>query len=110
MKSPIFYQRRTKKVCTIGPLAGGQVTLKRGNLIHLTTEDVEGNSSLLPVTLPNLPQDIKSGDTVLLDDGAMPLKVRGIDGTGIKCRVTVGGLLKQGRGLVVPGMKISVSL
>jgi len=92
----------------IGRLSGGQALLKKGSQIRLTTTDVEGNSSLLPVTLPNLSRDIKMGDTVILDDGAMELKVQGIDSSGIKCRVTAGGLLRQGRGLVVPGMKISV--
>ena len=92
----------------IGRLSGGQVLLKKGSQVKLTTDDFEGNSSLLPVTLPNLSRDIKIGDTVILDDGDMELKVQGIDGSGVRCRVTVGGLLRQGRGLVVPGMKISV--
>jgi pyruvate kinase len=92
----------------IGRLGGGQVSLKKGSLVHLTIEDVEGNASLLPVTFPNLLNDIKRGDTVLLDDGVIQLKAREINSTGIECRVNVGGLLTQGRGLVVPGMKISV--
>ena len=92
----------------IGRLKGGQTVLKKGSQVRLTTEDIEGDESLLPLTLPNLSRDIKVGDTVILDDGAMQLKVQGIDSTGIKCRVTAGGLLRQGRGLVVPGMKISV--
>jgi pyruvate kinase len=92
----------------IGRLAGTQAVLKKGSQLLLTTDDIEGNSSLLPVTLPNLVQDIKTGDTVILDDGDMELKVLGIESGGVRCRVAVGGLLKQGRGLVVPGMKISV--
>ena len=92
----------------IGRLAEGRVFLKKGSPIRLTTEDVEGNAFLLPVTFPNLPQDIKTGDIVILDDGALQLKVRGIDSAGVECRVVVGGWLRQGRGLVVPGMKISV--
>jgi pyruvate kinase len=91
----------------IGRLAGGQVTLKKGGQVYLTTRNVEGNASMLPVNLPNLLRDIKTGDTVILDDGAMELKVRGKDSAGIKCSVVVGGILRQGRGLVVPGMKIS---
>lgn len=92
----------------IGRLAGGQVTLKKGSLVSLTSEDIEGNAGMLPVQLPNLAQDIKTGDTILLDDGALQLKVKSIEYNKIKCRVTVGGLLNQERGLVVPGMKISV--
>ncbi len=91
----------------IGRLAGGQVTLKKGNLVRLTTKDIEGNDGLLPVTLPNLLQDINTGDTVILDDGAMRMKVQAKDRDGVDCRVITGGLLRQGRGLVVPGMKIS---
>jgi pyruvate kinase len=92
----------------IGRLTGGQAMLKKGSQVKLTTDDIEGNDSLLPVTLPNLARDIKIGDTVILDDGDMELKVQEIEGSSVKCRVTVGGLLREGRGLVVPGMKISV--
>lgn len=92
----------------IGRLKGGQAKLKKGSLVRLTTGEIEGDALLLPVTLPNLARDIKVGDTVILDDGDMQLRVREIDGTGIKCRVTLGGLLRQGRGLVVPGMRSSL--
>jgi pyruvate kinase len=92
----------------IGRLKGGQAVLKKGSQVRLTTGEIQGDASLLPVTLPNLAKDIKVGDTVILDDGAMQLRVREIDGTEIKCRVVVGGLLRQGRGLVVPGMRISL--
>jgi pyruvate kinase len=92
----------------IGRLAGGQATLKKGGCVYLTTGDVEGSDGLLPVTLPNLTKDIKTGDKVILDDGAMECRVQSKDSKGVKCKVTVGGVLKQGKGLVVPGMKISV--
>ena len=64
----------------IGKLKGGQVALKQGGLVRLTTRDIEGDASLLTVTLPNLSRDIKVGDTVILDDGGMQLRVLGIDG------------------------------
>jgi pyruvate kinase len=92
----------------IGKIREGQTTLKKGSQVRLTAEAIEGDASLLPVTLPNLAKDIRVGDTVLLDDGAMQLRVQAIDSTGVRCRVTVGGLLRQGKGLVVPGMRISV--
>lgn len=73
----------------------------------LTTRQIEGNATIVPVNLPHLPQDVKVGDTILLDDGAIQLKVRGIGGTEVKCSVMVGGTLTDGRGLVVPGMRTS---
>jgi pyruvate kinase len=91
----------------IAHLDGGQALLKKGGYLTLTTKDIVGNAELLPVNLPTLTQDVKTGDTVILDDGTIELKVTGKDSAGVECRVTVGGLLKEGRGLVVPGMKIS---
>ena len=90
-----------------GKLKDGQARLKRGAQVVLTTRQVEGDEEVIPVNLPALPQDIKVGDTVLLDDGAMQLKVLGKQSTEVRCRVTVGGILTEGRGVVVPGMRTS---
>jgi pyruvate kinase len=92
----------------IGRLKDGQVTLKKRGMVRLTPEDTEGDASLLPVTLPNLARDIRAGDTVILDDGAMQLRALKIKGDIVTCRVTVGGVLREGKGLVVPGMRVSV--
>ncbi len=92
----------------IGRLKDGQAILKKGALVTLTTRDIEGDASVVPVNLPSLPQDMKKGNTVLLDDGAMQLRVLGKSGSEVKCRVTVGGVLTERRGLVVPGMRTSV--
>jgi len=89
----------------IGRLKGGQAVLKKGARVTLTTRDIEGDAALLPVDLPNLPEDVKPGDTVLLDDGAMQLRVLAEAGRDITCRVTVGGTVTERRGLVVPGMQ-----
>jgi pyruvate kinase len=90
-----------------GRLKDGQATLKKGALVTLTTRDIEGDAAVVPVNLPNLPQDVKTGDTILLNDGAMQLRVLGKNGSEVKCRVTVGGALTERRGLVVPGMRVS---
>jgi len=59
------------------------------------------------VNLPNLPRDVKPGDTILLADGEMELRVKQIAGEEVRCQVLVGGVLRNDRGLVVPGMHIS---
>ncbi|MEE8419334.1 MAG: pyruvate kinase [Dehalococcoidales bacterium] len=91
----------------IGKLEGSQTILRKGAQVVLTTRKTEGAASLLPVTLPSLCHDIKVGDKTLLDDGTMELKVLEVNGTEVKCRVTVGGRLLQGKGLMVPGMVTS---
>ena len=90
-----------------GKLKGGQILLKNRSQVVLTTRQVTGDAGLVPVNLPHLPRDVKAGDLVLLDDGAMQLKVLETEGTEVRCRVIAGGVLTEGRGMVVPGMRIS---
>ena len=90
-----------------GKVKGGQVKLKKGAQVTLTTRQVEADAGVISVNFPTLPQDIKVGDAVLIDDGAIQLKVLDRQGSEVRCRVTVGGILTGGRGLVVPGMHSS---
>ncbi len=90
-----------------GKVKRGRAELKKGDILVLTTEQVEGNAHRVSVNLPNLPVDIRPGNTVLLADGAIQLKTLEIDGNEVKTRVVVGGMLTEGRGLVVPGMRVS---
>ncbi|MBI2830863.1 MAG: pyruvate kinase [Chloroflexi bacterium] len=87
-----------------GKLKGGHAVLKRGATLVLTTRQVEGDATLVPVNLTTLPQSVKAGDTVLLDDGRLQLTVLKVESAEVKTRVTVGGPLTEGRGLVIPGM------
>ncbi len=90
-----------------GPLKHGSVVLKKGARVVLTTRPVEGDAQEVSVNLPTLPRDVRVGDNVLLDDGAMQLKVERASGTDVVCRVIVGGTLTAGRGVVVPGMRVA---
>jgi len=91
----------------IGTLKDGQALLQKGSQVILTTRQIEGDATLLPVSIPDLPNDVRVRDNVLLDDGAIRLKVLDKVGTEVTCRVTVGGVLTNGRGLIVPGMRTS---
>jgi pyruvate kinase len=92
----------------VGKLKGERALLKKGGTVRLVSGDITGDDSLIPVTLPELARNIKKGDTVILDDGDMQLKVREIEGSDIITRVVTGGVLREGRGLVVPGMRITL--
>jgi pyruvate kinase len=90
-----------------GKLKNRQAVLKKGAFLSFVTEQIEGDATKVSVNLPNLPRDVRPGDTVLLDDGAMELKVQQIEGDEVKCRISAGGILTEERGLVVPGMRNS---
>ena len=71
--------------------AGGSVTLQEGQEFTLTVEDVEGDATRCAVTYAELPQDVKAGDTILLDDGLVQLTVLSTTASAIRCRVENGG-------------------
>lgn len=84
------------------------ITLVNGQEFTLTTRPILGNEHEVSVTLPNLAKEVKPGDTVLLNDGIMELRVLSTTDDAIKTRVVMGGVLTEGRGVAVPGMPITV--
>ncbi len=91
----------------IGRIKNGSVLLKKGDSVTLTTNNIEGNNQILPINLPELPHDVRRGDTILLADGLLSLLVDTADETTVKCRVKNGGVLESNKGIVVPGRHIS---
>lgn len=91
----------------IGELKTPSVILKKGAQVVLTRGRILGDEKILPINFPSLHKDVEPGNAILLDDGAMQLKVLEIRGTDIICRVVEGGILTPHRGVVVPGAKIS---
>lgn len=71
-----------------------------------TTEDV---TKLIPVTYPNLHEDVKPGQRLLLDDGLLEVQVTKIEGIHVFCKVIVGGLLKSSKGLNLPETETKIS-
>ena len=93
----------------IGRLAREPIELQTGNAFILTTEEVPGDERRVTVSLPRLPQAVKPGDTLFLNDGFIQLEVTGAAGTEISCRVLAGGELRSRKGLNVPGIDLGIS-
>ncbi len=65
-----------------GTLKGGQpVTLVDGTTFTITSREVEGSAEVVSTTYKLLPQDVKPGDRILLDDGLLELRVLGSNET-----------------------------
>ena len=90
-----------------GELENGKANLKKGSRLVLTSRSVPGNEKEVSLNLPGLVKDVTSGDSILLDDGAIVLKVDRTTNTDVVCDVVVGGVLKPRRGIAVPGVKLS---
>jgi pyruvate kinase len=93
----------------IGRLLHGEpVELRPGEEFVLTTRPVEGDSRRVSTTYDKLPQDLAPGGRVLLDDGLLELQVEEISPTDVRCRVIHGGLLREKKGINLPGTIVSI--
>jgi len=91
-----------------GQIPGGSMELTRGSTITLTTKELASAQGKIPVTPLTLSREIKAGNTILIDDGAMRVKVQAVQGDDITCNVITGGTLTSRRSVVVPGMAASL--
>ncbi len=86
----------------LGTVKNSPVTLKAGDVFVLTAKDVEGDGKIASVSYKNLPEELSSGDEVLIDDGKISLTVTRVDGDDIYTRVNVGGEISTHKGVNVP--------
>lgn len=85
-----------------GLLRDKKVTLKTGSTITLTSENVEGHDSLIPIAPPSVISDIKKGDMVLLANGTIRLKVVSKKRKKVECLVIYGGTIGEHKGVNLP--------
>ena len=90
-----------------GKLKKGSVVLREGASLVLTTRRLVGDERRISVGLESLARDVKAGNTIFLNDGAIRLEVVSVRGADIACRILVGGVLGENKGINVPGVALS---
>ena len=91
----------------LGEFPGGPVRLAAGDEFVITTEDIPGNPHEASTTYEGLPDDVRPGDRILIDDGNVQLDVTGVSGTRVQLRVVVGGKISDHKGINLPGVNVS---
>jgi pyruvate kinase len=92
-----------------GKLKGHRpVSLEIDHEVTITTRDVEGTPELISTTFKDLPAEVSVGDRILLCDGKIELRVKGVSGEIVKCDVLNGGLLGEHQGINLPGVALSI--
>ncbi len=81
----------------------GPVTLRDGDLFTLTTEDIQGDETRVAVTYSNLTKELFPGDTVLINNGLVIMKVEEVKGNDVICRIQNGGVLSDRKSMNFPG-------
>ncbi|HEY4482447.1 MAG TPA: pyruvate kinase [Candidatus Brocadiaceae bacterium] len=93
----------------IGPLDKESITLRPNDTFILTTRAVRGDEKMVSITYKQLPENVFAGDTILLSDGEIELKVIKKDIDNIYCQVIVGGVLTPHKGINIPTRSLSIS-
>lgn len=93
----------------IGNIQPEIIELERGDEFILTTDEVTGNAGRVSVSFERLPQAVKQGDVLFLNDGLIQLETVRIEGTSVHCRVLAGGELSSHKGLNIPGIDLGIS-
>ena len=86
----------------------GKVELKEGQKFTLCTDDVVGDENQVSITYANLPNDVKVGSKILIDDGLIEMEVISVKNSKILCKVKNGGVVSNKKGVNVPNVALSM--
>jgi len=84
------------------------VKLTANQRFAITTRDVEGDETQVATNYAGMPNDVHPGDRILLDDGAIELRVESTSETDVVVRVINGGVLGERKGINLPGISLPI--
>ena len=86
----------------------GPVHLENGKQFTITTKSIVGNEQIVSTNFDRLPEVVKTGATIMLDDGSLELKVLETTDTDVTCEVVAGGLLYESKGINLPNTELPI--
>ena len=93
----------------VGEIENNALEIKAGDILTFTNEKCVGTLEKIYVSYPNLAGDVTMGNTIMIDDGKLEVKVCGIEKNGdVKVEVILGGILSSKKGINLPDTKISL--
>ena len=92
-----------------GALSGGLAELVAGNSFELFFDARTGDASGVSVSNSGIGAAAQPGDSVLLDDGAIELRVEESRGESVRCTIVRGGVLRDSKGVNLPGSDLQLS-
>jgi pyruvate kinase len=109
--------RRRKPIAILADLQGpkirtglnaghGRISLRSGRSFILTAENVLGTAERVSTTFKPLPGEVRKGDRILLNDGAIELRVEKVRGLDVICEIVNGGELGEQAGINLPGVML----
>ncbi|MBN2506892.1 MAG: pyruvate kinase [Verrucomicrobia bacterium] len=93
----------------LGRIDPEPVELRAGDRFILTRDELPGNAQRASMSFARLPEVVKPGDRLYLNDGLVQLVVERVAGADVMCRIAVGGELRSKKGLNLPGIDLGIS-
>ncbi|MCK5004595.1 MAG: pyruvate kinase [Candidatus Aminicenantes bacterium] len=81
------------------------VELKKNKVVSLGTRKGEGT---IYTDFTMLPEIVKKGDPILIDDGNIELKVTEVKSSSVDCKVVTPGVVKSKKGINLPSSGLSI--
>lgn len=94
----------------LGDLSGDSVTLEAGERFVLRvsrTSAGAGDASGAHVSYKRMASDVQVGDPIFLADGAVELRVTGLDDHGVRTEIVRGGTVRSRAGVAIPSARLS---
>lgn len=93
-----------------GNMQNGEIQLVQGAKVVISScdESFEGTPEKFWVNYKLLAQEVKPGQNIYIDDGALNLEVEKVEGDDVTCKVIVGGPLRNTKGINLPGADITL--
>ena len=93
----------------VGEIENNRLEVKVGDVLTLTNEKCIGTMEKIYVSYPNLAGDVVVGNTIMIDDGKIEVKVKSVEANNdVKVTVSLGGIISSKKGLNLPDTKISL--
>ncbi|MEV8512427.1 pyruvate kinase [Dactylosporangium sp. NPDC051484] len=92
----------------LGRFADGPHEWRNGDTVVITSDDILGTADRVSCTYKKLPQEVKPGDRLLIDDGKVAVEVIAVNGNDISVLVTEGGPVSNNKGVSLPNVAVSV--
>ena len=90
----------------VNSLSGGPVRLRSGAGCVISPTARVGSAARFSTTYARLARDVRPGQAVLLDDGAIELRVAAVRGDDVACEIVRGGVLHDRKGMNLPGVRV----
>jgi pyruvate kinase len=93
----------------VGEIINNALPVLPGDILTFTNEKLVGTKDRIYVSYPDLHNDVKPGNIIMIDDGKLEVKVKKIlPNNDVQVQVTMGGILSSNKGINLPDTQISL--